>query len=105
LTLKGVKDEFNSSIPSTVGFEFLAFVVKIQDTIIKLQIWDTCGQEEYRSLISNFYKNCSLAILVYSIDNRKSFENTHQWLSELRNNEVGETKVFLIGNKADLEKE
>ena len=39
----------------------------IDNQIIKLQIWDTCGQEMYRSLISNFYRNCSLAIIVYSI--------------------------------------
>ncbi len=41
--------------------------IKIDDKVIKLQIWDTCGQEIYRSLISNFYRNSSLAIIVYSI--------------------------------------
>ncbi len=53
---------------ATVGFEFFAFNIKFGETIIKLQIWDTCGQEIYRSLISSFYKNSSLAIIVYAID-------------------------------------
>ena len=53
---------------ATVGFEFFAFNVRIGDKVIKLQIWDTCGQEVYKSLISSFYKNSSLAIVVYSID-------------------------------------
>ena len=53
---------------ATVGFEFFTFNIKIADKIIKLQIWDTCGQEIYRSLITNFYRNSSMAIVVYSID-------------------------------------
>jgi len=42
--------------------------IKLNNTIIKLQIWDTCGQEQYRSLVTNFYRNSGLAIIVYSID-------------------------------------
>ena len=53
---------------ATVGFEFFAFNIKMDGKIIKLQIWDTCGQEIYRSLVTNFYKNSSLAIIVYAID-------------------------------------
>jgi GTPase SAR1 family protein len=51
-----------------VGFEFFTFNIKIKDKIIKLQIWDTCGQEIYRSLVSNFYRNSSLAVIVYAIN-------------------------------------
>ena len=51
-----------------MGFEFFIFNVKMCEKVIKLQIWDTCGQEIYRSLISSFYKNSSLAIIVYAID-------------------------------------
>ena len=53
---------------ATVGFEFFSFNIKIKDKVLKLQIWDTCGQEIYRSLITNFYRNSSLAIMVYAID-------------------------------------
>ena len=53
---------------TTVGFEFLTFNIKLNGKIIRLQIWDTCGQEIYRSLISSFYKNSSLAIIVYAIN-------------------------------------
>ena len=67
MSVQASKHRFESSYTSTVGFEFFSFNIKINDQIIKLQIWDTCGQEIYRSLISNFYRNCSLAIIVYSI--------------------------------------
>jgi len=65
--MKATKNIFNN-YSATVGFEFFTFNVKLDNKIIKLQIWDTCGQEIYRSLISNFYRNTSLAIAVYSID-------------------------------------
>ena len=71
LSIKATKNIFESNYLATVGFEFLAFNVKLNDKIIKLQIWDTCGQEIYRSLITNFYRNSSLAIIVYAIDEYK----------------------------------
>ena len=68
LSLQATKHKFSDNNPSTVGFEFFSFVLKIDDKVIKLQIWDTCGQEIYRGLVNNFYRNSSLAIIVYAID-------------------------------------
>jgi small GTP-binding protein len=68
LTIKATKNLFETAYSATVGFEFFTFNVKINEKVVKLQIWDTCGQEVYRSLITNFYRNSSLAILVYAID-------------------------------------
>ena len=68
LTMKATKNLFENNYSATVGFEFYTFNLKINDVVIKLQIWDTCGQEIYRSLITNFYRNSSLALVVYSID-------------------------------------
>ena len=103
LTLRGTKDHYKDFYTPTIGFEFLSFNIKIKDQIVKLQIWDTCGQEVYRSLISSFYRNSSLAIIVYSIDNRDSFDNLDSWLDEIKSQTHPNLKIFLIGNKADLE--
>ena len=62
------KNLFKENYSSTIGFEYFRFNIRINNEIIKLQIWDTCGQEIYRSLITNFYRNADLAIIVYSID-------------------------------------
>ena len=105
LTNKATKNVFEDTYNATVGFEFFSFNLKLDDKIIKLQIWDTCGQELYRSLITNFYRNSSLAVMVYAINNRESFENIDVWLKELRTHSNPDTKVFLIGNKVDLEEE
>ena len=105
LTAQAVRNNFIEFYQATVGFEFLTFNLRINSNIIKLQIWDTCGQEIYKSLISNFYRNCSLALIVYAINNRKSYEDAETWLNDLKNQSNPNVKVFLIGNKCDLENE
>ena len=105
LTNNAVKNVFEQSYNATVCFEFLTFNVRMCEKVIKLQIWDTCGQELYRSLITNFYRNSSLAIMVYAINDKSTFENIEMWLRELRTHSNPDAKVFLIGNKVDLEKE
>ena len=103
LTNNAVKNIFDDAYNATVGFEFFTFNVKINNKVIKLQIWDTCGQELYRSLITNFYRNSSLAFMVYAINSKESFEDIEMWLRELRTHSNPDAKVFLIGNKIDLE--
>ena len=105
LTNNAVKNVFEESYNATVGFEFFTFNVRMCGKVVKLQIWDTCGQELYRSLITNFYRNSSLAVIVYAINSKESFENIEMWLRELRTHSSPDIKIYLIGNKADLEKE
>ena len=105
LTSKAAKGIFDDSYSATVGFEFLTFSVKIEGKVIKLQIWDTCGQEIYRSLISSFYRNASLAMMVYAIDSKESFIHIETWLKEVKLQSNPDIKIFLIGNKADLDQE
>jgi Ras-related protein Rab-11A len=102
LTNKATKNIFEDTYNATVGFEFFTFNIKINDKIVKLQIWDTCGQELYRSLITNFYRNSSLAIIVYAVNQKESFDSIEMWLRELRTHSNPDAKVFLIANKIDL---
>ena len=55
LCTKVIKNTFDDNFESTIGFEFLAYILKVNNKIIKLQIWDTAGQEIYNSLINNFF--------------------------------------------------
>ena len=103
ITTNATKNIFENYYSATVGFEFFTILFRINNQNIRLQIWDTCGQEEYRSLIQNFYRNSSLAILVYSIDSQRSFENLEMWLNEIRTKGNPDVKIFLVGNKIDLE--
>lgn len=103
LTLRATKNQFQEYYNATVGFEFFSLNLKMEESIIKLQMWDTCGQEIYRSLISSFYKNSSLAMIMYSIDNEESFRHLDYWIKEIKNNSSPNIKIILIGNKVDLE--
>ena len=105
LALKGIKKIFIEYYTPTIGFEFYTLNIRINDSIIKLQIWDTCGQEAYRSLINSFYRNSALAMIIYAIDDINSYNHIEEWLNEIRTKVGQETKLYLIGNKLDLEKE
>ena len=103
LTLKAIKNYFTDGHNATVGFDFFTYCVKLNGTVVKLQIWDTCGQEIYKSLVFNFFRNSSLALMVYSIDSKESFNNLNYWLKDIKTQSSPDVKIFLIGNKSDLE--
>ena len=102
LLIRAIKHTFQSAYSPTLGFDMFYLHIKIKNKILKLQIWDTGGQEIYQSLISNFYKNSSMAFMVYAIDDKDSFEHIDHWLKEIKHQSNPDVKIFLIGNKCDL---
>jgi small GTP-binding protein len=102
LSLYGISKKFVDNYKPTLGFEFYKYNAIVNKKKIRLQIYDTCGQETYNSLIQNFYKNTGLAIIVYSIDNEKSFKNVDNWIKQLKTYASPDIQIFLIGNKNDL---
>ena len=105
LLKRAVQNTFDTNYQATIGFEFLLMHFKVNDLKIKLQIWDTCGEEMYRSLVQGFYRNTSLAIIVYDISRKKSFEALEIWLKDLRQHTEEGIPVFIVGNKMDLQKD
>lgn len=105
ITTNATKNIFENYYSATVGFEFFTILYRINSQNIRLQIWDTCGQEVYRSLITNFYRNASLALMVYAINSKESFLNINKWLKEVKINSNPDIKIILIGNKSDLDNE
>lgn len=67
----------------TLGVEFSSFLVRVEDRVLKLQIWDTAGQENFRSVTKVFYRNTHAVVLCFPIDSRKAFENLKHWLNEI----------------------
>ena len=102
ITLKAIHNKFKEGENTTIGFDLFTYCLKLNEIPIQLQIWDTCGQEMYKSLIYNFFRNSSLAILVYAINDEESFNNLDFWLRELRNQSSPDIKLILLGNKIDL---
>ena len=102
LSLKGTTGKFEDNYVATVGFDFYSFFAKVEGKIIRLQIWDTCGQEGYRSLVQNFFRGTALAILVYAINDIKSFNDVGTWVKQLKTYSNPDIKMILVGNKNDL---
>ena len=98
-----VTNEFKEDYDVTIGAEFSSIIAKIQGKSIKLQVWDTAGQENFRSMIRVFYKGSHCAFLVYDITKRETFDNLRQWISEIRENALPEVKIMLLGNRKDEE--
>ena len=102
LVIRGIKNTYESFYNPTVGFDILNYVVKIEEKVIKLQIWDTCGQEEFSMCNQSLFKNATIAIMVYSIVNKKSYDNIKKWISRVKNLSNENPIFFLVGNKSDL---
>lgn len=96
-------NEFDKNYQCTISAETKAKKLNIDmSTSVNLKIWDTCGQEKYRSLIKNYYQNSSLAIIVYSVTDQTSFDDVNEWYKQIKLNTSPDCKIFLIANKVDL---
>eukprot|EP00347_Sterkiella_histriomuscorum_P001773 403370738 len=103
LLMRYTKNEFNVNSTMTMGIEFATKTIQTaQNQIIRAQIWDTCGQERYRSLTSAYYRGAVGALMVYDVTSQKSFDNVQVWLKELRQFAESNIVVLLVGNKIDL---
>merc|ERR1711988_1405496 len=97
---------FSGKQESTIGCEFFAKPIPIAerpDQPVKLLIWDTAGQEVFRSFTPNFLRGALAGIICYDITNRESFEHAAGWLEDLKKARGEEAIVALVGNKVDLE--
>ena len=98
-----IHNEFTDQYIPTIGYEFNPYLIKVNNSVIKLQIWDMCGNENYRSVLLNLYRNTTLGILVYSVCSRESFNNLGNWIEQLTKYSLPNSKIILIGNKNDDE--
>ena len=105
ILLKFTDDRFSDIHDFTIGVEYGSKYIDINNRKIKLQIWDTAGQEIFRSISRSYYRGTAGVLLVYDITNKKTFENLELWLTELYSFTNKEVVVMLIGNKNDLENE
>lgn len=99
---KLVNNQFKADYQTTIGVEFGDFAIKIGDKIVKIQIWDTAGQEKFQSITRIFFRGANCIFLTYDVTSEESFKNLSYWLSEIKLHASQDVKVYLIGNKVDL---
>jgi len=103
--LQFTDNEFQNSHEVTIGVEFGTQTIELENKekkIIKIQIWDTAGQECFRSITRSYYRGAAVAILIYDITNSKSFKDISNWLKELLLNSENKMTIAIVGNKSDL---
>mgnify|MGYP002863962065 CR=1 FL=1 len=89
---------------STIGLDYKLKNVQLDDgKMVKIQIWDTAGQDRFRSITKNYYKGAHGIILIYDITNKKSFENVRNWINQIKEEVSEKVSIILVGNKIDDE--
>ena len=87
---------------STIGLDYKLKNVQLDDgKIVKIQIWDTAGQDRFRSITKNYYKGAHGIILIYDVTSRKTFDSVKNWISQIKEEVSDKVNIILVGNKID----
>ena len=100
-----VNETFEEDYQATIGLDFQSKNITIHDQDVRLILYDTAGQEKFRSLIPMYIREAQIILLIYDISNRESFESLPKWFSDILDVKNNEAVFVLVGNKIDLENE
>ena len=91
---------------ATIGLDYRLKTMKLKSgKSIKLQIWDTAGQDRFRAITKNYYKGSHGIILIYDVTNLQTFENVKTWVNQIREEASPNVIIYIAGNKIDMEAE
>jgi len=102
LVLRFVQNNWTPHLTSTIGAAFTTKTVRYDSDVVRWELWDTAGQEQYNSLVPMYYRGAVGAVLVYDITSQTSFSRLQKWVVELRNCGPANLVIVVCGNKADL---
>lgn len=97
-----IYDTFDGKDHPTVGVDFISKTLNFENRTIRLQLWDTAGQERFRSLIPSYIRDSSVAIVVFDVSSKNSFNNLQKWITDVRNERGSEVLLVIVANKIDL---
>ena len=117
--IKYTNDTYSDSYVTTIGVDFVTKIIiynqkyflqkikniEIQGKSVKLQIWDTAGEERFKNIISSYYRGANGLLLLYNITDRESFESLNSWLIDIEKNAAKNVCKILVGTNCDLEDE
>lgn len=102
LLLRYIENKYEPMHDMTIGVEFGTKTLYMENNTVKIQIWDTAGQESFKSIISSYFRGALGAILVFDLTNRDSFNNVKEWMCMVKEKSNTPITMILIGNKSDL---
>ena len=92
--------KFSAEYEPSIGVDFFSKTIRYKGKLIKLQIWDSAGQEKFRSLIPNYIRGSSLIFLIFDVSKKDTFDHLNEWINFIKNIENG--NIVIVGNKIDL---
>ena len=100
-----IEKKFSEKPKTTVGVDYRPYRIKIEPFLVQLELWDTAGQENYKSIAKTYFRNSVGCVLVFDVTNQQSFDDLSFWLQTYR--ELGDphSEIILVGNKTDLEEQ
>ena len=100
-----IDDVFKEETSTTIGVDFKIVSLDLgENTYAKMQIWDTCGSERFKSITASFLKSCSAFILVFDLNRKNTFKSIENWIKTINENTKPKF-LILIGNKCDLKRD
>ena len=97
-----INDKFTENIIPSLGIELYRKIKEINRKKYLIKIWDTCGQERFRSITQNYYRNADGVMLLFDSNNIESFHNLNIWLNSLKEYSIKNFPLIIIGTKSDL---
>jgi small GTP-binding protein len=97
-----LNDVFEEQIPNTIGTAFSSTFLHTANGDVRLQLWDTAGQEQYAALASMYYRNAQVAVLVFDLTRYDTFAGLDRWAQEVKEKAPANIRLILVGNKADM---
>ena len=103
--MRFISDKFNESYMTTSGIDLKSKDIEIKNKNIRIQIWDTAGQEKYRAITRNLFLKVLGVLIIYDITNEKSYNNLKTWVELIREDCGSHMQIIIVGNKCDLDSE
>lgn len=105
ILMRYADNSFTENFFNTIGVDFKIKTITLNDQVIKMQIWDTAGQDRFRTLTSSYYRGAHGIIIVYDVTSKESFDNVRTWMQEIEKFASENVNKLLVGNKWDLEEQ
>ena len=104
LLLRYTDDKFQETFMTTIGVDFKTKHIEVNGQKVKLQIWDTAGQDRFRSITKAYYRGAHGILVVFDISRKDTFNQTKMWIDSIKEASTDPVDMILVGNKADLER-
>jgi small GTP-binding protein len=102
LLLRYVKGQFTATHRATIGMDHTLLETEVEGQPVRLQLWDTAGQDRFRAIITSYYRGAHGVMIVYDITSATSFHSVRHWMQSIDEYAHEKTVKILVGNKSDL---